>query len=62
MNRFEDANALLTKMQLHVGHISALMNPLTYVIINLAIVALLYVGSVADQCRAAWPPATSSHW
>ena len=46
MNRFEDANALLTKMQLHVGHISALMNPLTYVIINLAIVALLYVGSV----------------
>ncbi len=46
MNRFEDANALLTKMQLHVGHLSALMNPLTYVIINLAIVALLYVGSV----------------
>ena len=46
VNRFEDANALLTKMQLHVGHISALMNPLTYVIINLAIVALLYVGSV----------------
>ena len=46
VTRFEDANALLTKMQLHVGHISALMNPLTYVIINLAIVALLYVGSV----------------
>ena len=50
VNRFEDANALLTKMQLHVGHISALMNPLTYVIINLAIVALLYVGSCADPC------------
>ena len=46
VDRFEDANELLTKMQLHVGHISALMNPLTYVIINLAIVALLYVGSV----------------
>ena len=46
VNRFEDANALLTQMQLHVGHISALMNPLTYVIINLAIVALLYVGSI----------------
>ena len=44
--RFEDANELLIKMQLHVGHISALMNPLTYVIINLAIVALLYVGSI----------------
>lgn len=46
ISRFEDANALLTKMQLHVGQISALMNPLTYVIINLAIVALLYVGSI----------------
>ena len=46
VNRFEDANALLTQMQLHVGHLSALMNPLTYVIINLAIVALLYVGSI----------------
>ena len=46
VDRFEDANELLTKMQLHVGHISALMNPLTYVIINIAIVALLYVGSI----------------
>ena len=46
VDRFEDANELLTQMQLHVGHISALMNPLTYVIINLAIVALLYVGSI----------------
>ena len=46
VDRFEDANELLTRMQLHVGHISALMNPLTYVIINLAIVALLYVGSI----------------
>ena len=46
VNRFEDANALLTGMQLHVGHLSALMNPLTYVLINLAIVALLYVGSI----------------
>lgn len=46
VDRFENANALLTAMQLHVGHLSALMNPLTYVIINLAIVALLYVGAV----------------
>ena len=46
IDRFEDANALLTGMQLHVGHLSALMNPLTYVLINLAIVALLYVGSI----------------
>ena len=40
IDRFGDANALLTGMQLHVGHLSALMNPLTYVLINLAIVAL----------------------
>ena len=46
IDRFETANDLLTKMQLHVGHISSLMSPLTYVIINLAIVALLYVGSI----------------
>ena len=46
IDRFENANDLLTKMQLHVGHLSALMSPLTYVIINIAIVALLYVGSI----------------
>ena len=46
IDRFESANDLLTRMQLHVGHISSLMSPLTYVIINLAIVALLYVGSI----------------
>ncbi len=43
--RFEEANGLLTDLQLKVGHISALMNPVTYVIINIAIVALLYVGA-----------------
>ena len=46
IDRFENANDLLTKMQLHVGHISSLMSPLTYVIINIAIVSLLYVGSI----------------
>ena len=46
IDRFENANDLLTKMQLHVGHLSALMSPLTYVLINIAIVALLYVGSI----------------
>ena len=46
IDRFEDANALLTQMQLHVGHLSALMNPLTYVIINIAIVAILYTGGI----------------
>jgi ABC-type multidrug transport system fused ATPase/permease subunit len=44
--RFQDANASLTGMQLHVGHISALMNPLTYVVVNLAIIAILRTGAV----------------
>ena len=46
IDRFENAHALLPSMPLHVGHLSALMSPLTYVIINIAIVALLYVGSI----------------
>ena len=44
--RFEEANGLLTRLQLKVGHLSALSNPLTYVLINLAIVALLWTGAI----------------
>ena len=43
---FKDANGLLTDKQKYVGRISALMNPLTYVIINLAIIALIRRGAV----------------
>lgn len=39
-------NEELTKSQKFVGKISSLMNPLTFAIINLAIIALLYVGAV----------------
>ena len=52
ISRFEDANALLTTLQLKVGHLSALMNPLTYVVINLAIVALLYTGALQIKAGA----------
>ena len=45
-DRFESNNDQLTSMQLHVGHISALMNPLTYVVVNLAIIAILKMGAV----------------
>ena len=44
--RFEETNGGLTALQLKVGHLSALTNPLTYVLINLAIVALLYTGAI----------------
>ena len=43
---FEEKNQALTAMQKHVGHISALMNPITYVIINLAILCLIRTGAV----------------
>ena len=39
-------NNALTKLQEHVGRVSALMNPVTYVIINLATVVLIWVGAV----------------
>ena len=44
--RFETENNALTKLQEHVGRGSALMNPVTYVIINLATVVLIWVGAV----------------
>ena len=44
--RFREANAGLARMQLRVGRLSALMNPLTYAIVNLGIVALLQTGAV----------------
>ena len=43
--RFEGFHQALTKMQLFVGRISALMNPLTYVVVNLAIIAILTLGA-----------------
>ena len=44
--RFEQGNEELTGLQIFVGRISALMNPLTYVIINGALLVLLWTGAV----------------
>lgn len=43
---FDAKNNALTEMQTAVGRISAFMNPATFVIINLAIIALIYVGAI----------------
>lgn len=43
IRKFDESNAALVKLQVFVGKISALMNPITYVIINLAIVAVVWV-------------------
>lgn len=44
--QFENANQILTDAQKYVGRISGMMNPLTYIIVNGAIIALIYVGAV----------------
>jgi ATP-binding cassette subfamily B multidrug efflux pump len=44
VGRFKNADSALLDAQLKVGRLSALMNPLTFAIINAAIVAILYVG------------------
>lgn len=46
IKNYNARNTELTKAQLYVGKISALMNPLTYAIINCAIIVLLYVGAI----------------
>ncbi len=42
---FDQENALLVRLQVFVGKISALMNPVTYVIINGAIIVLIWTGA-----------------
>ena len=44
VGRFREKNQTLTALQVFVGKVSALMNPVTYVLINLATVALIWVG------------------
>ncbi len=44
--RFERSNQMLTDAQKFVGRISGLMNPLTYIIVNGAIIVLIYVGAI----------------
>ena len=43
---FDAKNSALTEMQTAVGRISAFMNPATFVLINLAIIALIYIGAI----------------
>ncbi|MCM1154073.1 MAG: ABC transporter ATP-binding protein/permease [Roseburia sp.] len=46
MEEFEQSNAGLTHMQLFVGKISALTNPVTYIVVNAATIVLIYTGAV----------------
>ena len=46
IRRFDEDNAASYHLQMRAGRLSALMNPLTYVIVNLGIVALIYTGAL----------------
>lgn len=46
IKNFEEKNDSLTKIQMFVGKISALMNPITFIIINGAVVFLIYIGAL----------------
>ena len=43
---FNEGNEELTKVQLFAGKISALMNPITFVVVNVAMVILIYTGAI----------------
>ena len=44
--RFEEENGILVRLQVFVGKISALLNPVTYIMINLATVAVIWTGAL----------------
>ena len=46
INKFDGENDALKKIQTTAGRISALMNPLTYVVINAGLIALIYTGAL----------------
>ncbi len=45
IEKFTEENGLLVKFQVFVGKISALLNPITYILINLAVVAVIWIGA-----------------
>ena len=46
IRKFEEQNDVLAGLQNRVGKITAFLNPVTYVIVNGAIVALIYIGAI----------------
>lgn len=43
---FEDTNASLMRLQVFVGRISAFLNPVTYIIVNAALIAIIWIGGL----------------
>ena len=46
INAFNEGNDELSKIQVFAGKISALMNPITFVVVNIAMVVLIYTGAI----------------
>ena len=46
IDRYNSENELLNKFQIFVGKISAVMNPLTFVVVNFAMIGIIYVGGI----------------
>ena len=52
VKRFKNDNESLNRLQKYVGKISGLMNPLTYVVVNVSIIALIWIGGVRVNAGA----------
>ena len=52
VKRFKNDNESLNRLQNYVGKISGLMNPLTYVVVNVSIIALIWIGGVRVNAGA----------
>ena len=52
VKRFKEDNESLNRLQKFVGKISGLMNPLTYVVVNVSIIALIWIGGVRVNAGA----------
>ena len=52
IREFEQSNKFLTDLSKRVGTVSSLMNPLTYVIVNIGIATLIYKGAIRVEAGA----------
>ena len=52
VKRFKNDNESLNRLQKYVGKISGLMNPLTYVVVNVSIIALIWIGAIRVNAGA----------
>ncbi len=52
VKKFDEVNARLTRLSERVGVLSALMNPATYILINIATIVLIYQGGLRVEIGA----------